>query len=361
VNDDLRDLGIVARAWVDSIDQGGAGKPVADLVLRDADHEDPALALQLRELVGSELRYVLRNDAAARTGGDAVTRDEYGAKPDAGEELRHAAARLDQLTSISELSSGGVERGWPADAAMALHEASRVSDLLAELVPYLTWPVLDNLDRGAVVALPAAEAKTVPDQSVLSADHRGTADAVARLLAEAAAQLEGLANRVAQLRYTANALPGASQHDGPTLDTEVVLEWRMPCLVNESRFHIRVFRPPGELPVVVMGEMGDNRSQSITTVVEVVAAVVADELLGGTPYDAVRWVQFEPPGQFHGPRSESGVIRSVQFGEPHPRRRKLTSDELEQLAGGAVRTWHSSDYTVATMRERGVPVLHPGR
>src|SRR4051794_30627496 len=117
----MREVSLAARAWVDSFDQGSAGMTVCDLVLRDPYQEEPTLELRLKELVAAELRYVLRTDASARTGGAPVTRDHrYGAKPDAGEELRHAAARLDQLTSISELSSGGVDRGWPADAATAL-------------------------------------------------------------------------------------------------------------------------------------------------------------------------------------------------------------------------------------------------
>ena len=361
MNDDTRDLYLAARDWVDSFDQGGSGRAVTDLVLRDPDHGEPAAELRLRELVSSELRYVLRLDAAARAGGDPVTRDDYGAKPDAGEELRHAAARLDQLTSISELSLGGVDRGWPADAATALHEASRASDLVAELVSYLTWPVLDNLDRGTVVALPCTGVTNIPNQAAVAAHHRETVETIARLLGEAALKLEELSGQIAQLQHTTTALPGASQDDGPTLDTEVVFQWRIPCLVNESRFHTRVFRPAGERPVVVMGDLGDNRSQSITNVVDLVAAVVAEELLGGATHDSFQWVQVEPPGRFHGTASESGVIQAVTFESPYgrPRRQHLTHHELEQLAGGAVRLWHSSGYTVAAMTERGVPILYP--
>jgi hypothetical protein len=360
VNEYMREACLAVRAWVDSFDQGAAGMAVADLVLRDPTHEEPTLEVQLRELVSSELRYVLCTDASARTGGDPVTRDQqYGAKPDAGEELRHAAARLDQLTSISELSSGGVDRGWPADAATALHEASRVSELLADLVRYATGPVLDKLDHGSVVALPPAGTKDIPNQP--AACHRETAETIARLLGEVGAKLEDLSGQVAHLRHTTNAVPAASQSDGPTLDTEVVLEWRMLGMVNESRFHIRVFRPSGELPVVVMGDMGDNHSQSITNAVEEVAAVVAAELLGGAAHDSFRWVQVSPPGQFRGPYSDSGVIQAVRFEKPYerPRWRQLTHNELEQLVGGAVRIWHASDYTAAAMTERGVPILHP--
>ncbi|MEV4262479.1 hypothetical protein [Kribbella sp. NPDC049584] len=335
---------------------------VADLVLRDPHHEEPTLELQLRELVSSELRYVLCTDASARAGGDPVTRDQqYGAKPDAGEELRHAAARLDQLTSISELSWGGVDRGWPADAATALHEASRVSELLADLVRYATGPVLDNLDHGSVVALPPAGTKDVPNQPALAACHRETIETIAGLLGEVAAKLEDLSGQVSYLQHTTNAVPGASQYDGPTLATEVVLEWRMLGMVNESRFHVRVFRPSGELPVVVMGDMSDNHSQSITNAVEEVAAVVAAELLGGAAHDSLRWVQVSPPGRFRGPHSDSGVIQAVRFEKPYrrPHWQQLTHGELEQLAGGAVRIWHASDYTVAAMTKRGIPILHP--
>ena len=362
MNEYLREACLAVRAWVDSFDQGGAGAAIADLVLRDPRHEEPTLGLQLRELVSNELRYVLCTDASARSGGDAVSRDQqYGAKPDAGEELRHAAARLDQLTSISELSSGGVDRGWPADAATALHEASRVSELLADIVRYATGPVLDKLDHGSVVALPPAGTKDVPNQPAVAACHRETAETIAGLLGEVAAKLEDLSGQVSFLRHTTNAVPGASQCDGPTLDKEVVLAWRMLGMVNESRFHIRVFRPSGELPVVVMGDMRDNHSQSITNVVEEVAAVVAAELLGGAAHDSVQWVQVSPPGEFRGPYSDSGVIQAVRFEKPYgrPRWRQLTHDELVQLVGGAVRIWHASEYTVASMTERGVPILHP--
>ncbi|TDD15424.1 hypothetical protein E1218_31490 [Kribbella turkmenica] len=363
MNDDyMRELNLAAKAWADSFDQGRAGVAAADLVLRNLRHEEPTVELQLRELVTSELTYVLRVDASARTGGDPVTRDQQcGARPDAGEELRHAAARLDQLTSISELSSGGVDRGWPTDAAAALHLASRVSELLVELLAYTTGPVLDNLDRGVVVALPAAGADDIPNQPAVVAHHRRKAATIAGLLGEVAAKLEKPSGHIAHLQHTTNALPGAGRHDGPTLDAEVVLEWRMLGMANESRFHVRVFRPPGERPVVVMGDMDDNRSQSITNTVEEVAAVVAAELFDGAAHDSFRWVVVYPPGKFRGPGSESGVIKAVRFEEPYgrPRWRDCTHDDLVQLVSGAVRIWHSSEYTVPVMTQRDVPILHP--
>jgi hypothetical protein len=268
---------------------------------------------------------------------------------------------LDQLTSTGELSSSGVDRGWPADAAAVVHEASRVSELLADLVTYATGRVTENLSQGRVVALPAAGAKDVPNQAAIAASHQGSAETIAGLLGEAAAKLQELSGQIAQLQHTTTAVPGTSQHDGPTLDSEVVLEWRMPGKANECRFHIRVFRPAGELPVVVMGDMGDNHSQSITNAVEEVAAVVAEEMLDGADHDAIRWVQLYPPGQFHGPDSESGLIQAVRFEKPYgaPGWRYLTHEELEELAGGEVRSWHSRDYTVPVMTNRGVPILHP--
>ncbi|MGY4770350.1 hypothetical protein ACXC9Q_25845 (plasmid) [Kribbella sp. CWNU-51] len=318
MNDYMREVSSAARAWSDSFDQGSAGMNVTDLVVRDPYDEEPPLELQLRELVSSELRYVLRADAAARAGADPVTRDShYAAEPDAGEELRHAATRLDQLTNSGEFLLSGIDRGWPADAAAALHEASRVSELLADLVTSAVGPVTDNLSQGSVVALPAAGAKDVPNQAAVAANHRGAAETIAGLLGEAATKLQELSGQIAQLQHTTTAVPGASQHDGPTLHSEVVLEWRMPDKFNESRFHIRVFRPAGELPVVVMGDMGDNHSQSITNAVEEVAAVVAEELLDGAAHDAFRWVQLYPPGQFHGLDSESGQIRAVRFERPY--------------------------------------------
>jgi hypothetical protein len=359
VNDCVRELSDAVRAWVGSLDQGGAGTAVTDLALRDPRDEEPALRLQLRELVSDELRYVLFTDASARAGGAPVTRDRYGARPDAGEELRHAAARLDHLTSISDLSPEGVERGWPADAASALHEASRVSELLAGLIPSAIEPVLDNLDRGSVVPSSPAGARCLAGQAGYQ---KGTVEAIAALLGEAAVKLEELSRRVVNLQHTIGSVTGDGQKDGPTLDAEVVLEWRMPGMANESRFHVRVFRPSGKLPVVVIGDMSDNHSQSITNVVVDVAAVVTEHLLGGGPQNSYQWVQVDPPGKFPSADADFGVIQAVSFEDRHggPRWRRQTHEGLELLAGGAVRRWHSSDYNVAVMSNRGVPILHPG-
>jgi hypothetical protein len=361
VNDYMREVSSAAQSWVDSFDQGSAGMNITDLVVRDPYDEEPTLELQLRELVSSELHYVLRADAAARNDTGPAARSLHSDEPDTGEELRHAAARLDQLTSTAELYGGGADRGWPADAAAALHEAARVGELLAELVTYATGPVTDNLRKGRVVALPAPGATDVPNQAAAAAQHQASADAIAGLLGDAATRLRELSGQIAQLQHTTTAVPGADQDDGPTLDTEAVLEWRMPGKANQCRFHIRVFRPAGELPVVVMGEMGDNHSQSITNAVEEVAAIVAELLLDGAAHDTVRWVQLYPPGQASGPHSEDGLIQTVTFDEPYrsPSWAYCTREELEELAGGAVRSWHASDYTVPVMTRRGIPVLHP--
>ncbi|MEV6283962.1 hypothetical protein [Kribbella sp. NPDC051770] len=327
MSDYLRDVFDAFRCWVDSLDQGSAGAVAAELVVQDPGHERPGLGLRLRELVGEELAYVVRADASARVGGAPVARD---GRPDAGEELRHAAARLDQLTSVSAFASGGIDRGWPADAAAALQEASRVSASLARVVAYATEPVLANLEGGVVVG---------PE------GQRGAAESAAALLGEAAVLLDELSRQVAKLTIAS----GAGQADGPTLDTEIVLQWRMPGMANESRFHVRVFRPSGRPPVVVIGELSDNRSQSITNSVGEVAAVVAEYVLGGAACDAYEWVQIE------------GQIQRVRFDVPYGRPRWLpqTHSELEQLAGGPVRDWHASGYTVAAMAERGITVLRP--
>jgi hypothetical protein len=181
------------------------------------------------------LRYILRVDAAARVGGGPVTRDLYrGAKPDAGEELRYVAARLDQLSSLSELSSGGVDRGWPADAARALREAARAGQLLADLVTYTTGRVLDSLGSGSVVALPTVGSNGVPNQLAVAACHRGSGETIVGVLGDAAVRLAELSEQIARLQHTTNAAPGAGRDDGPTLDSEAVLERRLPGMVNRA-------------------------------------------------------------------------------------------------------------------------------
>ncbi|MFI5736082.1 hypothetical protein ACIA49_38570 [Kribbella sp. NPDC051587] len=361
MNDYMRDVSSAAQGWADSFDPGSAGINITDLVIRDPYGEEPLLELPLQELVSNELHYVLRADTAARTNSAPATRGLLGAEADTGEALRHAAARLDQLTSTAEIYGSGVDRGWPADAAAALHETSRVSELLAELVTYTTGPVTESLSKGRVVALPAPGASDVPNQSAVVDAHREAAEAIAGLLGDVAAKLQDLSSQVARLQHTTSAVPGADKNDGPTLDTETVLEWRMPGYSNDCRFHIRVFRPDGQLPVVVMGQMGDHHSQSIMNCVEEVAAVVGELLLDGAAHDTVQWVQMFPPGSVGGPSAEAGLIQAVGFAKPYgsPNWNFLTHDELENLAGGPVRRWHSSGYTVPAMTQRGIPIVHP--
>jgi hypothetical protein len=154
------------------------------------------------------------------------------------------------------------------------------------VIPSAIGPVLDNLNRGSVVPSSPAGAKCLAGEAGY---RKGTAEEIAALLGEAAVKRQDLSRQVANLQHTFGSVTGDGQKDGPALDAEVVLEWRMPGMANESRFHVRVFRPSGRLPVVVIGDMSDNHAQSITNVVGEVAAVVTEYLLGGGPLNFYQW------------------------------------------------------------------------
>jgi hypothetical protein len=268
MSDYMRELSTAAQAWSDSFDQGSAGIEMVDLVLEDHYDEEPRLALPLRELVSTELRYLLAVDAAARTASRPVARGRHS--PEDGEVLRYAATRLELLTNGGgELAAEGVDQGWPGPAADVLAEAVRASEALAGLITYAVGRVTTNLSEGGLVALPGEGAKSMPNQAAVAEEHMSSAVDIAAQLDRASSQILALSSAIARLQHTGTAAAlGAKPDDGPTLDTEAVLEYRLPGKSNTARFHVRVFRPTVGQPVVILGDMADNHSDSITNSVE---------------------------------------------------------------------------------------------
>jgi hypothetical protein len=105
--------------------------------------------------------------------------------------------------------------------------------------------------------------------------------------------------------------------------------------------------------------MTDNHSGSITNEVEEVAATIAAVLLAGAAHDSVTWVQLYPDEALS--ISQSADLKLVRFESPFhsPAWRNLSYEELEEMVGGEIRTWHVKDYTVRTMPQRGVQILRP--
>lgn len=352
-------MGEVAAAlgsWLNSQDLGSAGVRMVDLHLSDRYGGHPTMDVELQELTSDNLRYLLAVDAAARADGDPVAHHRDVVEP--GDELRFAAARLEMLTNPLGFAHEA-DLGWPETAAAVLTEIARASAALGQLVEQGSEKILTGLRRGALVALPAGDGpREVPNQAAVADAQARLAESGAALLRQMTSTVSALAEQVAALRVTSTAT-GEGAADGPTLVQEAVLQFRLLGMFNEGRYHVRVFQPPNQKPVVVIGQLADNQSDSITNQAEELAATVAEVLLDDAPHDAVTWVLAYPDGLFGG--AGHGEVETVSFGSSFaaPHWGHIDHDRLEALAGGAVKRWHASDYTVTRLAAAGVRVLAP--
>lgn len=350
----MGELAAALGAWLNSQDLGSAGVRMVDLQLRDRYGEHAPMDVQLQEVISDNLRYLLAVDAAARADADPVAHHRDVVEP--GDELRYSAARLEMLTNPLGFAHDA-DLTWPATAAAVLTEIARGTAALSDLVELATEQVLGGLRSGALVALRQGDGpREVPDQAAVAEAQTHLAKSAAALLLQTTATVNALAEQVAALRVT-STVAGGGDADGPTLVAEAVLRFRPPNKVNEGRYHVRVFQPPSRQRVIVLGELADNRSTSITNLVEELAATVAEVLLDGTPHDTVTWVLAHPDGLF----GEAGRMEVVRFRAPFtdPEWGYIDHDRLEGLVGGPVKIWHASDYTVPRLAAADVRVLTP--
>ena len=139
-------------------------------------------------------------------------------------------------------------------------------------------------------------------------------------------------------------------------------------------YHVRVFRPQGQRPLVILGELGDNHSTHLNNAIEAVAATVSEHLLGACDPDAVTWVQYEPTEEFYSRYDQDDNADAASYGREDQayviefaagfatmtRRQRAGHDQLQRLAGGSVRRWHVYDYTMANVTADGAqPVSLP--
>ncbi|MET9260275.1 hypothetical protein [Amycolatopsis sp. NPDC004079] len=356
MTDYMGELASALASWLNSQDLGSAGVPMVDLRLSDRCGEHPTLEAELQERVADDLSYLLQVDAAARADGDPIAHRQDVVEP--GDELRFAAARLEQLTSTFGLPHEP-DLGWPQTAAAVLTEIARASAALEQLTKLGTEKIVRGLRDGALVALPSGDGpREVPNQAAVADDQARLAESAAALLGQTTATTSALAEQITALQITSTAA-GDGADDGPTLVGEAVLQVRLLGMFSEGRYHVRVFQPQGRKPVVVIGQLADNQSDSITNQAEELAATVAESMLGGAASDAVTWVLAYPDGLFGG--TGRGEVEAVCFTKPfaEPSWDFLDHDRLEALAGGPVKRWHASTYTVGHLAAAGVHVLTP--
>ena len=132
-------------------------------------------------------------------------------------------------------------------------------------------------------------------------------------------------------------------------------------------YHVRIFQPPRQRPLVLIGELGDSHSTSITNGAEAIASAVAEHILRTRDENAAVWVQYDPAEQFFYPpgaddssdhastfgREDEAQLLSFMPGFANVGWQRIDHGKLEQLAGGPVRRWHVYDYTIAAVTIAG--------
>jgi hypothetical protein len=121
---------------------------------------------------------------------------------------------------------------------------------------------------------------------------------------------------------------------------------------------------------VVIGDLTDNPSTSITNAMKRVTRLVSNRFLGGISSDRIVWIQYYPAERFVDfndvdptdllttgldfvPPFERAVFRDRSYQdltwEP------VGDEELEELVGGPVRQWHARDYLSTRLQAEGIP------
>jgi hypothetical protein len=316
------------------------------------DDDPPLDSIPMYESPGGDLGRLLDADAAARA----------GSAPDGSDAavgLRYGAARLHYLLD-------GLVRcsGWPlpGDAAEGLGELARLAGHASELVEQADGMIGRELRAARVTPVPGGAGRTSVPADAAAKLHEEATAALAGL-GEAAARLQRMQMRVRELQRTMQAAV-AGTSDSPTLRVQYLV--RSAPFGWPAVYHVRVFRPTRQRPLVIVGELGDNHSTHLNNCIEDVAGLISEHMLGTRDPDAFTWVQYDPAEEFYSEyddhdgdstrydREDQAVLTGFEPDFTNTTRRKrIGHDELEQLAGGPVRRWHVHDYTIAVVTEAG--------
>jgi hypothetical protein len=133
-----------------------------------------------------------------------------------------------------------------------------------------------------------------------------------------------------------------------------------------AAYHVRIFQPPRQRPLVIIGELGDSYSTSVTNGAEAIASAVSVHILRTRDENAAVWVQYEPAEHWFYPpdpddseragipgREDEAKILSFTPGFGGVGWQLIDHEKLEELAGGPVRRWHTYDYTIAAVTIAG--------
>jgi hypothetical protein len=358
----IRDLADSFESWHAAQDTASQ-VDVAAVQFRDPYSERSSVSLNLREIPAVELNRIIEEDTEARRGQRPVA--ELGLS--ACEDLRYAALRLTYLLKRNGYRAGYGHR-HPKDIADEFGELLRIVHAVKDLADEADRMLNEELAAQRVVPIqdsPSAAPDQVPDAT---ATLREDSAALQRKLEESGRALQRLQSTALGLDRAA-AIAVKDTTDAPTLTRHAVIE----CDLwgdTPSKYHLRIFHPPGRLPVVIIGDLTDNPSTSITNAVERVTRLVSKRFLGGISSDRIVWVRYYP--------AEHDALFSARDLTDHPTANRdigpnfmrvvfrdrsyqdliwepLDEEEIEELVDGPVRQWHARDYLSTRLQEEGHP------
>jgi hypothetical protein len=261
----------------------------------------------------------------------------------------------------------------PKDVADKFAELLRIVNAVNDLGEEAARMLSEELLAQRVVPIRGYPPAASSGPSDLSEALRDNSAALRRMLEESCRVLQELQSTASGLdRAVALALKDST--DAPTLTRQAVIECS-PWGGTPGKYHLRIFHPPGRLPVVVIGDLVDNPSASITNAMEGIARAVSKEFLGGISPDRIVWIRYYPAERFFdfndgGPTSDP---TRLDFAPPFERVvfrdrsydnltwEPLDDEEIEELVGGPVREWHTRDYLSIRLQDEGAPyiTIHP--
>ena len=328
------------------------------------DDDPPLDPVPMYDVPASVLERLLNADSAARAG--LAPGDD-----DAAAGLRYAAARLHYLLDPEQSARCG---GWPQprDAAEALGELARLAEQVSALAERADRIIGRELRDGRLTPALSAAADQPGGRAAAPAEMgkrlNASAAAARAGLDQAAAQLRRMQLRTRELRRTMQAAI-AGPGDGPTLRRQYLV--RCKPLGWSAVYHVRIFQPPRQRPLVIIGELGDSHSTSITNGAEAIASAVSEHILRTRDENAAVWVQYEPAEQWFSPpdpdddseranvhagifsREDEAELLNFTPGFASVGWQRIDHEKLEELAGGPVRRWHAYDYTIAAVTIAG--------
>jgi hypothetical protein len=256
--------------------------------------DTPLDPVRMYETPGSILEKLLDTDSAGRAGLAPGSDDPFA-------ELRYAAARLNYLLAPEH---PGRCSGWPQppDAAEALGELARLAEQVPALAEQADQIIGRELRDWRLIPAPAAAADQARERSAASArlgkKLHDSAAATRSELDKAAQELRRMQLRVRELRRTMQAAV-AGPGDGPTPNRQYLV--RCKPLGWSAVYHVRIFRPHRQRPLVIIGELGDSYSTSVTNGAEKIASAISEHILHTRDENAAIWVQYEPAEQYFYP------------------------------------------------------------